>query len=205
MAGHVLFCTTLLFSYLWGRALSAKPLLPTLIPSFNAGHVLVLMFSVHNYFFAYTTWPNTEGLTYTIVLAALWRIARILPRPSWRGSIEIGLRLEITVLACYQQVMMAIAAVAVLLSAIVFLPKHRKRYAQLSAAAAATMALVIAPHYLYVRGFVPDLTPATYLQWQHFRFSDALPIIPTFPIGEGLWRHPPRQVGRRIDRVCVFG
>ena len=179
------YFATLGFAYLWGRALHGEPLLPRIAPGFDAGHVIVLMFGMHEYFFQYTSFPYTEGLTYALTCAALWRMTRLLPRPTWIGGLEIGVWLGLVVLGRYQMVLMAMAAFPVLAGAAVLSTGPRRPYAWMTLAAAAGMLLVVGPHYLYVRSFTPGLTPALYVQWQRVRFSEGLSPIPDVLVVKG--------------------
>jgi hypothetical protein len=179
------YFATLGFAYLWGTALHGEPLLPRIAPGFNAGHVLVLMFGMHEYFFQYTSFPYTEGVTYALTCAALWRMTRLLPRPTWVGGLEIGVWLGLVVLGRYQMVLMAMAAFPVLAGAAALSTGPRRLYAWMTLAAAAGMLLVVGPHYLYVRSFTPGLTPALYVQWQRVRFSEGLSPIPDVLVVKG--------------------
>jgi len=170
------YFATLGFAYLWGRALHDEPLLPPL--GLNAGHVLVLMFGLHDYFFQFTSFPYTEGLSYALACAALWRMTRLLPRPTWLGGLEIGVWLGLLILARYQMVLMAMAAFPVLAGAALVSTGPRRRYALMTLAMAAGLLLSVGPHYLYVRGFTPNLGPGLYVQWQRVRFMDVLAPIP---------------------------
>ena len=181
------YFATLGFAYLWGRALYGEPLLPKVAPGFNAGHVIVLMFGVHDYFFQFTSFPYTEGLGYALACAALWRMTRLLPRPTWIGGIEIGVWLGLVILARYQMVLMAMAAFPVLAGAAVLSTGPRRRYAIMTLTAVAGMLLVVGPHYLYVRSFTPGLTPGLYVQWQRVRFVDVLSPIPDVIEVKGTW------------------
>jgi len=173
-----LYFTALVFGYLWATRLYRKPLLPTLIPGFDAGHVVVLVFGLHTYFFQFTTYPYTEGLTYAIVMAALWRFAKLWPNPSWRSGLEMGVWAGLALLARYQLVLLSMAAVVVFGWAIALIPRYRKRYAIMALFAALGSIVVIAPHYLWVSSHVDDLSFSSYLQWQQVRYSDALPPLP---------------------------
>lgn len=171
------YFATLGFAYLWGKALYPGPLLPAL-PSFNAGHLLVLMFGLHDFFFQFTSYPYTEGLSYALACAALWRMTRLLPRPSWAGGLEVGAWLGLVILARYQMVLLAMAALPVLAGAAVASAGPRRRYARMTLSAVVGLLLVVGPHYLYVRSFTPSLTPGLYVQWQRVRFADGLSPIP---------------------------
>ncbi len=172
------YFATLGFAYLWGAALYDEPLLPTLAPSFHAGHVLVLMFGLHDFFFQFTSLPYTEGISFAIACAALWRLTRILPRPTWYGGLEIGAWLGLVILARYQMVLMAMAMFPVLAGAAVASSGPRRAYALMTACAAVGLVLVVGPHYLYVASFTPHLTPGLYVQWQRVHFAEGLSTIP---------------------------
>jgi hypothetical protein len=164
------------FAYLWATALVPRPLLPRL--GLGAGHVLVLMLGLHEYFFVYTSLPYTEGLSYALAFAALWRMTRLLPRPTWAGGLEIGVWLGLVILARYQLVLMAMAALPVLAGAAVASAGPRRAYARMTICAVAGLLLVVGPHYLYVASFTPHLTPGLYVQWQRVRFGEGLSPIP---------------------------
>lgn len=181
------YFATLVFAYLWGASLYDKPLLPTVAPSFNAGHLLALMFGLHNYFFKFTSFPYTEGLTYAVTCAALWRMTSLLPRPGWRGGLEIGVWLGLVVLARYQLVLLAMAAFPVLAGAALLSSGPRRQYAVMTVCMAVGMLLVVGPHYWYVSSFTPNLTPGLYVQWQRVRFGDMLSPIPDVLEVKGAW------------------
>ncbi len=179
------YFATLVFAYLWGNALYPKPLLPRVMPGFNAGHLIALMFGLQDFFFQFTSFPYTEGLSFALACAALWRMTRLLPKPTWLGGLEVGVWLGLVILARYQMVLMAMAAFPVLAGAAVLSTGPRRRYALMTATAALGLLLVVGPHYLYVASFTPHLTPAVYVQWQRVRFADVLSPIPDVLVVHG--------------------
>ncbi|MEJ7730223.1 MAG: hypothetical protein WKG00_13520 [Polyangiaceae bacterium] len=196
---------TLGFAYLWGRALYPRRLVAGL-PGFNAGHVLALMFGLHDYFFIYTSQPYTEGLTFALTCAALWRMTRLLPRPTWWGGLEVGAWLGLIILARYQMVLLAMAVFPVLAAASVLSSGPRRDYAIMTACAAVALLLVVGPHYLFVASFTPNLTPASYVQWQRVRFRDVLSPIPDVLQVKGTWPWiVDRWRGVRIAFGSEFG
>jgi hypothetical protein len=172
------YFTTLGFAYLWGRALYPAPLLPRVAPGLGAGHVLVLMFGLHGCFFSFTSWPYTEGLAFTITCAALFRMTRLLPNPTWAGGLEIGAYCGLALLARFQLLLLAMAVFPVLVGACLLSSGPRRRYAAMTIAAAIAMLALVGPHYLYVRSYHPYFSPALYIDLPRAHVTEGLSVIP---------------------------
>ncbi|MCC6558262.1 MAG: hypothetical protein IT372_35410 [Polyangiaceae bacterium] len=183
----VLYYTSLTFAYLWATALSPRPLFGRILPGVNAGHVLVLMLGLNNEFFRYTSAPYTEGISYAVTLAALWRFHRLFPEPSWKSGLEMGVWLGLASLARYQLLLMTLAAVPVLLGAAAFIRERRKQYALMTVTCLAAYTAIMTVQYLRLRSFTPGLTVSLMYRWDQMRYSDAVSKIPILRETHGLW------------------
>lgn len=183
----VLYFVALVLGYAWATTLFPRPLLPGVLPSFDAGHLFVLMLGLNKEFFAYTTFPYTEALAFTVVLAALWRGAKLWPNPSWRSGLELGVWLGLAFLARKQMLVLAMAAAPMLVGAIVVLREHRRRYATMAACTAVAFGVVVAPHVIHLSRVVPNFGFTQVLRWDQTRFSDVLAPVPIIQEVDGLW------------------
>lgn len=181
-----LYFTALVLGYLWASRLAPEPLFPSTVPYFDAGHLFVILLGLTKDFFYYTSSPYTEGLTFAIVLATLWRSHSLWHRPSWRTGLELGVWLGLGFLARTQQLLLALAAATAFAAALAFQREKRRAYSIMASAALGTFILVVLPHYLHLRSFVPDFTPLTILRWDQTRFSNALPAIHALREVQGL-------------------
>ncbi len=169
----VLYFAALFLAYLWTVRLFPQPLLPRVLPGFNAGHILVVVFGLHHGFHAYTSGPHTEGLAYFLVFLGLWRSHGLFRRPGLLSGIELGVWVGLAFLARTQMLILAVAVLLVLLwgcAAVV----PRRKYAAMLVSFAGIMGILISPYYLYVHSFVHDAGFASLLRFDQARGSDVL-------------------------------
>ncbi len=184
-----LYFATLLLAYAWASSLFPRRLFPRLLPGFDAGHVFVLMLGLNNEFFRYTSSPYTEGLAYTVVLLALLRFRKLLPAPSWRTGLEMGVWLAVASLARYQLFLLTLAAVPVLALAIALVRERRRAYAIMTAVCFPTYAAIMSVHYFRLKSFTPGMTVPLMYRWDQMRYSDAVSQIPIIRETHGLWSY----------------
>lgn len=198
-----LYFVALAFAYLWARGLYAQQLFPRALPNFNAGHLLVVMLGLDSEFFRYTSYPYTEGLTYCLVFAGLWRANSLLRRPSLLRGLELGVWIGLATLSRKQQFILALAAGAVLGAAVVFTEaEHRKPIAKHGLGTLLGFVAVCAPHYWYMSTIFPRMKPAQFLRWDQNQHTRVLPPLPTLRAVKGLW---PYLKDRAAGIPVAFG
>jgi hypothetical protein len=183
-----LYFVSLVAAYLWGRALVPRSLFPRALLGFNAGHVLVFLIALDHEYFRYTSCPYTEGLTWTIIFLALYRFTRLFPRPSALAGVELGAWLALAFLARKQEFILTLAAAPVLLGAIAFVRERRAAYSVMSACAAVAFAIVVWPHYRYLKETTPHFTLGAMLRWDEVQYTKAISPLRTVRPVAGLWR-----------------
>lgn len=106
----LLYFASLISAYFWGASLSDESLFVEL-PSFNAGHLLMLMLGLHHEFYYFTSAPYTEGLAYTLALICLCRFGTRSNSPNLLGGLEIGVWITLVFFTRAQLVIILIAMV----------------------------------------------------------------------------------------------
>ena len=171
---------SLVLAYAWATALVPKPLFPTSrFGVLDAGHVLVLMLGLSSQYYKFTSWPYTEALGFVLTFAALLRFHHLAPKPSWAGGVEMGIWLGLCTLCRAQLLLLAMAAIPTLLAAATTVPGWRRRYASMALVTTGVFVLMLVPHYLYIRTFIPDATLATPFRFDQVQATDYLSPVDT--------------------------
>ncbi len=139
------YFTTLCFAFAWGRSLDARELFPAALPGVHVGHVMALVLGLHREFFEFTSWPYTEGLAWTLLMATLWRANRRLERPGLGGGIELGALAALAFLARSQMLLLPVAFGVVALWRLVRDRAERAGWARLLAGLAGACVLLVLP------------------------------------------------------------
>lgn len=150
----VLYFTALLTVYLWANRLFPRQLFPDHLPGFRLGHVFALMIGLHREFFLFTSMPYTEGLAFTLLGLALWRMHKVLQTPNLRNGVEIGLWLSVLFLARAQFFLVAIAIFMTLVWGVLFTADRKKSALNLVGCALAFGIPIGAYYFLFIATFV---------------------------------------------------
>lgn len=190
-----LYYLSLLFAYLFGRALFPGPLIASArggvrgLRWLNAGHLIAALFAVNPMVFIFTSHPFTEALSFALAWLALWRSVSIWRRPGTAGGLELGFWVGLTILARTQLLPLAIALVMVAAYAWVIDPERRRDRAMLAAGAAAGLAITLGPYLLYLRSFLPGAGFFEALRFDAARPTKLLTEIPMSVKTSGVWAY----------------
>lgn len=163
--------TSLVLGYRFGRRLWPDPLLPSLIPGFNAGHVLVLTLGLQKDFIEFTSLPFTEPLAWTLLFACFLRA--LVAKPGLLWALELGLWCGLIYLCRAQLIVVAIAAVLASGLAALLGP-DRPRALLRAAATTGVVGAVLAGWWLWLRTFVHDAGFSALLRFDQNRANDLL-------------------------------
>lgn len=172
--GTALYFATLFFGYLWGRRLFPEPLFPKTLPGFNAGHVFVLLFGINRNMFIVTSIPETEGLAFALLMAALWRLHVIFARPTFARGLEAGLWCGLVMMARTQLMLLAMGVVAALAWAVLVARTSRLAYLKLSGGWALGMGGVLALRYAQLRSFIDSVGVTEMIRFDKIYFTELL-------------------------------
>ncbi|MFM7201966.1 MAG: hypothetical protein ACKO6N_14390 [Myxococcota bacterium] len=186
-AAHVLptifYGLSLLLAYRLAQRLFPDPLVPEILPVFNAGHAAVLLLGLNPGYFISTSRPFTEGLSYTLLLLLFLRVERLLSRPSSLRALEVGLWAGLLVLARSQLVL----AGGVLLGFLGLRALILRQDWRIPLLAALGMGLIGAEQWLFIATFVDAPPLHLLLRFDLHRDASALPVIPVMVKTDGLW------------------
>lgn len=168
-----LWTASLVFAYLFGRALFPGPLGP--VRGLNGGHLLAFMLGVQREYSRFSTMPYTEGLAFALLMAMLWRLAGM--RARLRDGLELGLWLTLLCL-CRSQLFIAPIAVGMALGLVALLGgREGRRWLAPGAAALAVVGLALFAWWQNSRAFVVDASPLTLLRFDQAQASTVLSPI----------------------------
>ena len=180
-----LYVLALLLGYLWLHRVHPRSFFPRALPGLQAGHVLVCVLGFSR-FFVSTVFPLVEGLAYTLLFAGFWRLAKLLPQPSWRAGVEAGVWLGLGTLARPQLAVSAGVAFIVLAYAVAVCAGLRLRFAIMLATFMASFVAVVTPWFKYTWSFAPEATVTQILAFASVRSNHVLSHLEGLRSGNGL-------------------
>jgi hypothetical protein len=143
----------------------------------HSGHVLVLIFGLHNQFFVDTTRPYTEGLAYFLLALLFLRGYRLFTHPEfavrgWRTGLEMGFWVVLLFLTRAQLLLVTLAFFSVLPVALWF--GQRRVWWKISVGFVLGAGLTLAPQVLFLSSQFKAFSPKWMLRFDQFRMSPKL-------------------------------
>ena len=190
----LLYFTALIAGYLWGSRLLPRDLFPRSLPGFNAGHIVMLIFGLHEGFFIATSTPYTEGLSYTLLFLALWRFHACLREMTPVRALEVGVWLGVLLLARAQLALVAIAVVLALGFRLVTRPSRQSAIAMV-VTPAVFLAIVGSYYFFFLRDFVGNDAVAAIMRFDQGWETDVLSKFAPMKETDGLAHYVEDRFG----------
>lgn len=163
--------TALGAAFLFGRRLWPEPLLPGLIPGFNAGHLLVLLLGLQRDFLVFTSVPYTEALSWTLLLLFLWRLFGARQRAGW--ALELGVWSCLIYFCRAQLIIVPVAAILASALPVLTGPDRVRALGRLGITSGVIVA-ALGAWWLRLRGFVHEANLGSLLRFDQNRANDLL-------------------------------
>lgn len=176
-AGHwlplVLSQGALVLAFGFGRRLWPEPLFPSVLPSFHAGHALVLLLGLQHDFVYYTVIPYTEALSWLLLFAFFWRalVRAGDTGPAW--GLEVGLWASALYFARAQLIIVPIAVAGAYAVRLLAGP-DRGRIAVQALLALGVIGAGLGAWWRYLSTFVHDPSLSTLLRFDQNRANGLL-------------------------------
>ena len=165
-----------------GRRLLASGLLG--IPWLHGGHLFLLTVGTQRELARFINRPYTEGVSYAVLFAALWRLSQL--RPRLRDGVELGLWMSLVCL-CRSQLFILPIAFGCGLSVVALLGgRAGRRWLAPGALALSLVAVTLGVWWWSVRSFLPDAPPLVLLRFDQAQVSDVLAPIDLMVDTDGL-------------------
>ncbi len=168
-----LYFTALVAAFLFGKRLWPSPLLPTVFPTFHAGHLLVLLLGLQRHFVYFTSLPYTEGISWTLLLLFLWRTLGQAGSTRVVWALELGLWAGVLYF-CRSQFLLVPIAVTMALGLRVLVGPERGRAMLHAVVTLGVIGAILGGWWLYLRTFLPDANLTTLLRFDQNQATDVL-------------------------------
>lgn len=177
---------TLFLAYVGVNRLYPKSLFPELWPVLNAGHVAVLMLGSARHFYIHTSLPYTEGMAYALLFATLLMAQGLFKSPTIPKALAVG-ALAALAMMTRSQMFIAYLALGSGLGLATLLARRRLPWLLATVFMTLGFALTLAPWWVHLSGFIPDLSFNHMLRFDAYRETDHLPVMEMLVKTEGPW------------------
>lgn len=158
-------------AFLFGRRLWPEPMLPRVLPSFHAGHLLVLGLGLQRDFITFTSLPFTEALSWTVLFLFLLRAWRAPNSLLW--ALELGCWTATLYFCRAQLIVFPIAALMASGLAVLTGPGRGGALARLAITSAVIVG-ALGAYWRWLSTFVVDADLSSLLRFDQNRASTLL-------------------------------